>query len=61
MASILHLIKPPCGFPVVDQYHGDPLTLMQQVKLFHVPQKFTEDKNFGLGQLKSQNLGPEGS
>lgn len=48
----------PSGYPVVVLSHGDPAALNQQDSPFHVPQQFTDNVDFGVGQLKSSGSRP---
>jgi hypothetical protein len=40
---------------------GDPAALLQQDWHFHMLQQFTDDVNFGMGELKALDLGLDGS
>lgn len=45
------------GFlPVIALCHGDPAALDQQDQPFHVLRQLTDDKDFGVGQLKALDL-----
>jgi len=48
----------PSCYPVVVLSHGDPAVLNQQDSPFHVPQQFTDNVDFGVGQLKSSGSRP---